>query len=229
MPLPQTQTTGDPTAEITQIASELRALANAGLRFTHDPYQIERYHRVLDLSARLGSLVDERGLQELRRIFLNDLAYMTPYAVVDTAVFDDAGKILLIQRADNQLWAMPGGACDVGETAANAAAREVWEETGYMVEITDLMGVFDNRSAGDQTFHHLYTLLFAGRVNGGSPQVTRETVDIGWFASHEIPWDALSGSHAIRIGHALRWYADPRQAAHFDREPWTPAATGHHD
>ena len=85
---------------------------------------------------------------------------------MDTAVFDESGRILLIERADNHLWAMPGGACEVGDTPAENAAREVWEETGYRVEITRLLGIFDNSRRLTAARRHGYLLLFGGKVVG---------------------------------------------------------------
>ncbi|HRJ43957.1 MAG TPA: NUDIX hydrolase N-terminal domain-containing protein, partial [Caldilineaceae bacterium] len=161
------ESTIDLTVSLTNIASDLRALSNAGIHYTEDPYQIERYHRIIELSAALTSLANGHSAAELRQLFFADLHYKTPYAVVDTALFNDADRLLLIRRADNGLWALPGGACDVGEPPVVGAAREVWEETGYVAQVSDFIGIFDNRFNGGKAFHHLYCLLFAGRAVGG--------------------------------------------------------------
>lgn len=213
---------------LTNIASELRALSNAGLRFTDDPYQIERYHRIIELSAELTSFVNGHSVVELRQRFLDDLHYMTPYAVVDTAIFDADDRLLLIRRADNGQWAFPGGACDVGEPPAHGAAREVWEETGYVAEVTDFLGVFDNRMNGGSHFHHLYCLLFAGQAVGGERLITRETLDCAWFAEGELPWDDVTPSHLTRIRHAFAWRAQPGTPVFFDRAAWEPSPTMQH-
>lgn len=226
---PPTSDNGATAKQLIEIADELRAMSNNGLRYTKDIYQIERFHRILELSAQLMSLVDGQPLAEIRKQFFADLDYVTPLAVVDTAVFDAAGRLLLIRRADNKLWAMPGGACGVGEPPAAAAAREVWEETGYVVEISDFLGVFDNRlTDGAQSRHHLYMMLFAGHVTGGAGILTHETVDLRWFSPHEIPWDELANGHAVRIRRALSWRADPEIGVYFDRVDWRPSSTQHH-
>jgi ADP-ribose pyrophosphatase YjhB (NUDIX family) len=214
--------------DLIRLADELRALSNAGLRFTEDPYQIERYHRIIEISAELTSAVNGHAPAELRRLFLEDLHYMTPYTVVDTVIFDEMERILLIQRADNGRWALPGGACEVGEVAATAAAREVWEETGCIVEIDHLIGVFDSRHSKEELLHHLYIFLFTGHLIGGAPRITRETQDIRWFAADEIPWQVLSGRHEERIRYALHWRVDPSTPIHFVREPWQPRSTFQH-
>ncbi|RIK56221.1 MAG: hypothetical protein DCC57_03725 [Chloroflexi bacterium] len=203
-------------ARLVQIADRLRSLSTNGLHWSTDPYQTERYQQIMKLAAQLLGMVEARPLPEIERIFFTDLDVSTPLAVVDTAVFDDAGRLLMIQRADNRRWALPGGGCDVGETGAAGGAREVWEETGYTVAITHLLGVWDSRLCGSRGSRHLYHLLFAGRVTGGAPTLSQETLDIRWMAPAELPWEQLEPGHAPRIRHALAWRADPQLAAYFD-------------
>jgi 8-oxo-dGTP pyrophosphatase MutT (NUDIX family) len=210
--------------ELTQIAEQLRALSNNGLHYTDDPYQIERFHKLLGLSARLLAMVDERPLNAIEHTLFDDLDLKTPLAVVDTAVFDEHGRMLLIQRADDKLWAMPGGACDVGEAPATGAARETWEETGYVVAISDLIGIFDSRLCNQHTSRHLYHLLFAGKPTRGRAQTSIETLDVRWFPMPQIPWDLLSGGHEARIRHALTWRDDHAIPPFFDKEAWQPPA-----
>jgi len=76
----------------------------------------------------------------------------TPVTGGDAAIIDDEGRILLIQRADNGLWAMPGGALEVGETPAEGVVREALEETGVHCQPIALVGVFDSRRVLRQVF-----------------------------------------------------------------------------
>ncbi len=212
-----------PTAIISEIADQMRALANNGLHFTDDPYQVERYQKILLLSSRLLDLIDERPLPEIEQVIFSDLGWRSPGTGVDTAVFDNDGRILLIQRADNELWATPGGGCDVGESAATTGAREVWEETGYQVEVTDLLGIFDSRLCGTQSVQQLYHILVAGSVIGGEAATSNETIDVRWFAADEIPWTKLSPGHEPRIRFALGWQASPDLKPYFDPEERSPS------
>ena len=216
---------GEQAARQVQIAEELRALAGNGLIWTTDPYQRTRYEQILRLAAEILGMVALQPPAEIERAFFADLEYKTPLAVVDTAVFDDAGRVLLIRRADNGKWALPGGACDVGETPAGGAAREVEEETGYHVQITDLIGIFDGNLLRQQTSRHLYHLLFAGHMPGnppapgGPPSHAQEILDRRWFARDELPWEELSPGHAPRLRFALTWFDRPHTPAYFDAPP----------
>jgi len=205
------------TIQVAHIADELRSLSDNGQYWTDDPYQIERFSRIRTLAADLQNLVDTRPLDEIRSIFSTELDVKTPLAVVDTAMIDQNGQLLLIQRADDKLWAMPGGTCDVGEIPAAAAAREVWEETGYEVEITHLLGVFDNRVSDTMSSRHLYHFLFTGVPVQGEARTSLETLDVRWFDFSDIPWTTLSPGHHFRIQQVLSWWLTPNIKPYFDR------------
>ncbi len=206
----------DAAGRLAQIAEELRSLSNNGLHYTDDPYQIERFHKILGIAAELLGMVAVQPVGEIETTFFTDIDLRAPLAVVDTAVFDATGRLLLIRRADNGLWALPGGACDVGEPPAAGGAREVWEETGYTVAVTHLLGIFDGNALVQRTSRHLYHLLFAGQVTGGEATPSHETPEVAWVAPDDLPWDRLSPGHAPRIRHALAWHVDPQTPPYFD-------------
>jgi ADP-ribose pyrophosphatase YjhB (NUDIX family) len=72
-------------------------------------------------------------------------------ASASVMVRDKAGRLLLLQRPDNDLWTIPTGAVNRGETVAEAAVRECREETGLQVEITGLVGVFSTPTTSSPT------------------------------------------------------------------------------
>src|SRR3712207_4248329 len=100
-------------------ADELRAIANEGLHWsTDDPYQTHRFQRVLRIAAEVFAAQDTRDADTVEQIYHADLTHFAPYPVGDAAIINEAGQILLIQRKDDRLWAMPGGGFEVGETPA---------------------------------------------------------------------------------------------------------------
>ena len=115
-------------------ADELRAIANEGLHWDREnPYNLRRYERIRRIAAELFATQDARDGDAIEQIFSADPWHLAPYPCGDAAIFNARGEILLIQRKDDQLWAMPGGAFEVGETPAQGACREAWEETGVAV------------------------------------------------------------------------------------------------
>jgi ADP-ribose pyrophosphatase YjhB (NUDIX family) len=156
-------------------------------------------------------------LEEMEPLRAPIFSRPTPLAVGDAAVIDEQGRILLIRRADNGLWAMPGGALEVGETPAGGVLREALEETGVRCRVKSLVGVFDSRLCGTRTRHHLYQFVFLCEPldqGSGSPSHEIEVLEVGWFAEADLPQD-LDPGHRSRIPEAFRvWRGDSR--AYFD-------------
>jgi ADP-ribose pyrophosphatase YjhB (NUDIX family) len=204
---------------ILEIADELRAVANIGLHYaeregrTNDQ---ERYERVLRFSAELLALADSRDAEEILRLYSGNLDHVTPKVTADAALFDAEGRIFLAQRSDDHLWCIPGGALNVGETAAEGAAREMLEECGLVVRPQQLIGIFDNRRIGKQPPSpvHAYHFLFACDYVSGSPALSNETLDFGYFSLDRLP--PLTPGHAVKVALAFRYHAGLLRETHFD-------------
>jgi 8-oxo-dGTP pyrophosphatase MutT (NUDIX family) len=112
-----------------QVADELRAIASLGLRFSESGYDKGRYERILRISAQLVAALEDHSADEILQQYSGNFSHVSPLVAVEAAVFRK-GKILLIRRQDNGLWAVPGGLSEVGETTSQAALRELSEEAG---------------------------------------------------------------------------------------------------
>ena len=111
------------------------------------------------------------------------VVYFDP-KIAATAVVERGGRVLLIQRGNHPgygQWSMPGGYVDRGEVVEEAAAREVWEETGLRVEINELIGLFSERG------HPVIVAAFAAREAGGELAAGEEALDIGFFSLDALP------------------------------------------
>jgi ADP-ribose pyrophosphatase YjhB (NUDIX family) len=144
---------------------------------------------------------------------------VTPLVGCDTFVADEAGRVLLIRRADNGFWALPGGAVDLNETPAECAQRECLEETGLRVRITRLFGVFSSLRYAEVNYPfkgRVYChVLFQGEPFGGtSLSKTAETTALEWFAEHELP--PLSDGHEPRIRIGFAMLRDPHAPPYFE-------------
>src|SRR5215475_131615 len=130
-----------------------------------------------------------------RRIdFFDDPAAPKANSVVPSAnvvVVNDAGEILMIRRTDNDNWALPGGAMDLGESLPDAAIRETLEETGVQVELTGLVGIYtDPRHVilytSNGEVRQEFSVVFTARPVGGEPTPSDESREVRWFAPEAI-------------------------------------------
>jgi len=205
---------------LSAIADRLRDTAAFGLRFSKGIYEQERFRAVQDAAIELFSLATGVSSDDFEPIRQMVLSRPTPYAVGDAAIVDDAGRILLIQRADNRKWAMPGGALEVGETPAAGVEREVREETGVRCRATALVGVHDSRLCGTLSPFQLYHFLFLCQpiddADFGNGSHRHEVLGVHWFDRAELPTVDLDPGHATRIPEAYRAWSEGGPA-YFDR------------
>lgn len=146
--------------------------------------------------------------------FYNDPDAPAPNSLVPsvTAVIVKDEHLLLIHKVDNNRWALPGGAIDVGESAPSAAIRETLEETGAHIEIEGLVGIYTDPGHvmryDDGEVRQQFSLCFRARETGGSLRTQpSETKEVRWVPVAEVPTLDVHPSMRIRIEHGLAWTA----------------------
>ncbi len=200
-------------------AREIQATAQTGLAFSKDPYDRERFAALLRLSARIMAEHSGATAERIEALFAAERGYATPKVGVRGAVFDAAGRILMVREAvDEHRWTLPGGWADVNQTPAQSVVREVFEESGYRVRAVKLAAVWD-RAAQAQPLEafSVVRMFFICALQGGSPTTSLETSEIGWFPQAEVPAD-LSLRRTLRY-HIDRMFAhrqDPTLPTEFD-------------
>jgi ADP-ribose pyrophosphatase YjhB (NUDIX family) len=123
-----------------------------------------------------------------------------PVLAVIVAVIND-GKILLTKREDFEVWCLPGGGVEDGESLAEGAIREAKEETGLDVELTRLVGVYSRLGGGMQDVH---AVLYTAKPIGGELKTQpHETIEVTYFPFDQLPHEMLFG-HKKRINDAIR-------------------------
>jgi ADP-ribose pyrophosphatase YjhB (NUDIX family) len=198
-------------------ADKLRDISAMGLTFAKNIHDEIAFRTVQTIAMdMLAAAVDEPH-EQIEPLRAPIFSRPTPFAVGDAAVIDDQGQILLIQRADNGKWAMPGGALEVGETPAEGVVRETLEETGVHCYPSILVGVFDSRLCGTTSRHHMYQFVFLCKPSNArakEPSHAIEVLDVAWFPENDLP-ENLDPGHSTRIPEAFRvWRGDSR--AFFD-------------
>jgi len=127
---------------------------------------------------------------------------------VSAVIRDRDGRLLLQERTDNGYWGLPGGAVEYGEALTNALRREVEEETGLIVDVGRLIGLYSDPALGqivtypDGNIAHFVSSCFACSILSGTLALSDETSGVAWFAPAALP-DNLYTMHRIRIEDAL--------------------------
>ena len=182
--------------ELYLIADELRAIANMGIRFAENSYDTERYERVRTASARIVASLERRSPDEVLERYDDNLAQVTPQTGSSAAVVRE-GRILLIRREDNGLWALPGGMAEVGETPSEAAVRELSEEANVEGRAARLLALVDSRLWRSRSKTHFYLPVFLVEVEGQEPSPGPETTGVGFFSEGDLP--PLSPGHDMAV------------------------------
>jgi ADP-ribose pyrophosphatase YjhB (NUDIX family) len=189
---------GDFTRDLIRWSETLAAIARTGLGFTQNLYERERFAEVLHVAADIKAAADEalevrRETDHFVQEWMDSVGegvpgYVTPKIAIGAIVGNEAGEILLVQRADSGIWLYPTGWADAGYSPSEVAVKEVLEETGIECEPVQLLGVVDGQRMGFTRFA-MYLLLFHCRATGGDIAAhPLETSGAGWFSRDELPF-----------------------------------------
>lgn len=167
-------------------AVELQALAQAGLYYSKDPFDQERFQRIRDISAEMLAHKTALPLETVKDLFCGETGYQTPKLDTRAAVFQD-GKILLV-RENSGRWSLPGGWVDANVSVLENTAKEVREEAGLDVIPQRLIAVQDrekhNRPAYAWKVCKIFVLCDPA---GGEFRPNAETTASGWFSLKDLP------------------------------------------
>lgn len=169
-----------------QWAVELQAIAQSGLFYGKDRFDIERYKRIRDISAEMLSYKTEIPVAKVKDLFCNDTGYQTPKIDTRAAIFKE-GKILLVHEA-NGTWSLPGGWCDVNISVKENTIKEVKEEAGLDVIVKRVIAVQDREKHNLPVYAFKVCKIFMQcEVTGGEFAENIETTGFDYFGPDELP------------------------------------------
>jgi ADP-ribose pyrophosphatase YjhB (NUDIX family) len=133
---------------------------------------------------------------------------------VNVVVTNGDRDVLLIRRSDNQKWAVPGGAIDLGESMVQAAVRETLEETAVECAITGLVGIYTDPKhvivyTSNGEVRQEFSILLTARAIGGEPTPGAESSEVRWVARESLGDYEMDRSMRLRIRHFLEGRAAP--------------------
>lgn len=197
-------------------AQRLQAIAQNGLTYSDNPFDIERYQQIRAVAAEILSTHSQLDADKILDLFNWEEGYATPKVDVRAAVFRE-NEILLVKEREDGCWTLPGGWVDVGEAPSQAIVREVYEESGYQTQAIKLLAVYDRNLHGHPPIrHHVYKLFFLCQLLGGTPTKSFETEEVNFFKEQAIPQLSLTRVVPSQITRLFEHYRNPHWSTDFD-------------
>lgn len=197
-------------------AIEIQSLAQSGLAYTNNVYDIERYERLREISAEMLAEKTNLSIEKVKGLFCNETGYQTPKIDTRAAIFKD-NKILLTHE-NNGTWSLPGGWCDVLESVKSNTIKEVKEETGLDVEAIKVIAMQDRNKHNKPIYAYGVCKIFVlCNVIGGEFIPNIETTEIKYFSLEELPNNlAEEKTNREQIEMCFKAYTDKNWQTQFD-------------
>lgn len=197
-------------------AKELQFIAQAGLTYSENTFDRERFQRVREISAEMMSLMSDIPQETIKGLFCNETGFQTPKLDTRAAIFDDEGRILLVKE-NNGTWSLPGGWVDVMQSVKSNTIKEVREEAGLDVETIRLIAVQDRNKHNTPPYaYNICKVFVLCKAIGGSFQANAETVESRYFALDELPLLAEEKNNREQIEICFKANADENWQTLFD-------------
>jgi ADP-ribose pyrophosphatase YjhB (NUDIX family) len=169
------------------MAKRLQSIAQGGLEYCTNKYDIERYEQIRKLSLEILNHFTETPLGQLKDLFTNEKGYQTPKVDVRGVVFRE-DKILLVRETIDNRWSIPGGWAEIGLTPFENARKEVFEESGLEVAPLRVLAVLDKKCHNHPPDpYHIYKIFVLCKETGGTLHGGMETSETGFFGMDELP------------------------------------------
>jgi ADP-ribose pyrophosphatase YjhB (NUDIX family) len=209
---------GGVSVEWLDLVRRLQAVAQSGLTYAKDPYDVERYEQVRVIAAEIAASHSEAPANRIYDLFAGELGYATPKLDIRALVLEEKGDVLLVKEKEDGRWTLPGGWVDVGESPSEAVEREVEEESGYRVHAVRLLALWDrNKHPHPPMPFHVYKVCFLCELLSGDPlAASTETEEVGFFAKDALPELSLKRVMPQQIERLIELAADHSESADFD-------------
>ncbi|QQZ07766.1 NUDIX hydrolase [Heyndrickxia vini] len=197
-------------------AKQLQAIAQAGLTYSKDIYDRERFELIRKISLEIISKQTDMDINILKDLFANETGYQTPKVDIRAVVLRNK-KILMVKEKTDNKWALPGGWADIGYSPSEVATKEVKEESGYDVKAVKLLGILDKKyHPHPPSLYHVYKIFIQCDIIGGKPLEGIETSDVGFFAENELPELSEARNTKSQIEMAIRVANRSDEPIYFD-------------
>ncbi len=168
-------------------AKRIQSLAQQGLSYTKDKYELDRYQQLRDLSVEIMNEYTDETPEKIKDLFCFERGYQTPKNDVRGAILVEDDILLVHEKIDNK-WAMPGGWCDIGLSIRENIKKECLEEAGAVVNPTKLVCVLDWVSNTKAPLPYaIYKTVMLCNFDGYKFQDNTETMEAEFFNRYDLP------------------------------------------
>ena len=196
-----------------QLAKQVQALAENGLHFSENDFDLDRYQVLEEISLRMLSLLTGLPDEIIKVTTPEKNGYRTPKVDVRSVIFNDRDEILMVKERVDSRWSLPGGWCDVGYTPTETAEKEAFEEAGIKVKVARLLAVFDKKCHDHpEDLFYAYKIFLECEAENYEITTGMETLDVGFFKQNEYPEISTPRNTASQI--------DKMFDFHFNRIRW---------
>lgn len=186
---------------------ELQFIAQGGLTYSKDPFDIERFERIRQITAEILSEKTDKSLEFVKEVFCNETGFQTPKLDCRAAIFEE-DKILLVQEK-NGTWSLPGGWVDVNQSIKTNTIKEVKEEAGLDVVAQKLIAILDRNLHNTPKYAYGIAKSFMlCKTIGGSFKENTETIQSNYFKINELPKLAVEKNTESQIKMCFDAYYD---------------------
>ncbi|MBD2604363.1 NUDIX hydrolase [Scytonema hofmannii FACHB-248] len=197
-------------------AQKLEAIAQNGLTYSENPFDLQRFQQVQQIAAEILSTYSNTEESYILDLFARNVGYATPKVDVRGVVFQ-GDTILLVKERSDGCWTLPGGWADIGDSPSEVSVRETYEESGYLTRAVKVLAIYDRNKQGHPPFlHYVYKLFFLCELIGGSASPSIETEEVGFFAEDNIPELSLGRVTPEQITRFFQHHRDPNLPTDFD-------------
>lgn len=197
-------------------ATRLQSIAQAGLEYSKDKYDIERFDEIRNISAEIISEYTDLSMSKVKDLFCNERGYQTPKVDVRAAIFKDE-KILLVKESLDGTWSLPGGWADIGLSVKENVIKESFEEAGVKVEPERIIAIQDrNKNNKPISPYSIYKIFVLCKLIEGEFKENIETEESGYFKLEELPKLSEGRNNKEQIELCFKAKNNSNQEAYFD-------------
>ena len=198
------------------VVRTLQRIAQAGLAYSEGVYDRHRYAELLELAGKIGDASLGGPIGKMEEAFATEKGYPTPKLDV-RAVVPRGKEILFVRETADGLWSLPGGWADIGSTPSEMVAREVFEESGYIVAPKKLLALLDkSKHEHPREYHWVYKVFCLCELKGGEPTTSHETHEAAFFGRDGVPPLSLPRVTPGQIALMFAHLDDPDRPTDFD-------------